>query len=113
MTEIPTPHVGDVGTIVRYQFLKASDGSALDISSSTQFKMLFTKPNRETVLYTEATTPAVVLAAGGGVDGKIQVTTPGSPASLWDLPGLWKLEPWVKTGTNEYEGEHVVFRVRD
>lgn len=76
-----TPHVGDVGMVLRVLVID-ENGVALNISSATTREILLGKPD-------DTVTTNVATFTTDGTDGLIQLTT---TASTFDQTGEWEIQ---------------------
>lgn len=94
-------HVGDIGTILRVTI--TDDDTAVDISTATTKTIFLKKPDD-----TKLTKTAVFYSDGS--DGIIQYVTIDGDL---DAAGWWKIQAYVKMGTNEWYTNWEAFEVHD
>ena len=100
------PHVGDIGTDLRFKILDesfgAADGAIVDVSSATTIQIKFRKPDGEVVTVTGA-------LVTDGTDGLIKYTTVA--ASFLDEAGPWSAQVRVVLGSGDWHTAHGAFTV--
>lgn len=93
-------HKSDIGTVIT---ITIKDGTnPVDISSATQLKIRFKKPDRTLSSEKDAT------LVNDGTDGKMKYT---SIADDFDQSGNWTIQGYVKLNTGEWSSSTEKFTV--
>ncbi len=100
---IPEIHLGNIGTVFRFEILNQDD-VIVDLSSASTIEIRFRKPDRLTVLVRTAS------LVTDGTDGQIQYVT---VAGDLDVPGPWTRQARVVIPAGEFWTETINFDVKD
>jgi len=96
------PHVGDVGTVLKYQCLK-QDGNVLDVSTASTIQITFVRPDKSRL-----TVNASLVT--NGQDGWVQYVT--QSASDLSLTGIYTWQVYVSWGaTPSWHSDKGTFQV--
>ena len=96
-------HVGDIGTSFKLT-INDEDGVALDVSTATTRRILFTKPDA-TVLTKTAS------LVNSGTDGMIKYVSQSGDLSI---AGLWQIQAYISfSGVTEMYSNVANFRVHN
>ena len=100
------PHVGDIGTDLRFKILDesygAQAGAVVDVSSATTIQIKFRKPGGSVVTVTGA-------LVTDGTDGLVKYTT--TAATFLDEAGGWSAQVRVALGSGDWHTAHGKFFV--
>lgn len=91
---MPSPHVGDEGSIIRVTLVD-SDRAAIDINDATTTQLRFKKEDNSTVV------KAAVFTHDGS-DGEIEYE---AVAGFYDQSGTWELQAYVAGPGYKYSSE--------
>lgn len=91
---MPSPHVGDEGSIIRVTLVD-SDRAAIDIHDATTMQLRFKKQDNSTVVK-----PAVFTHDGS--DGEIEYET---VSGFFDQSGTWEIQAYVAGPGYKYSSE--------
>lgn len=97
---MPSPHVGDEGTIIRVTLVD-SDRATVDINDATTKQIRFKKKDNSTTVETAVFTH-------GGFDGEIEYE---AVTGFFDQSGTWEIQAYVAGPGYKYSSEVKDFSV--